>query len=685
MSDGAHNVIGVDTGGTFTDLVLYAGPGEPIVSHKLPSTPDDPARAVLDGIAALIGKTGHTLADSRIVHGSTVATNALLEGAGGSTAFVTTAGFEDTLYLGRQNRDELYALEPASRTPPIDHQHTIGVSERLAHDGGVVEPLHDEQIERLVEHLRQLGIDSIAISLLHSYANDTHERRIAQRVRDKLPGVAVTVSSELLPEYREYERAATCVVNAVVAPTMSRYIGRLSRELGGERLRIMSSNGGTLSPDLVCAEPVHTVLSGPAGGVLGAIEAGRAAGFERIVTFDMGGTSTDVALCDGGLLRTTESSIAGLPVRLPMVDIHTVGAGGGSVAWVDTGGALRVGPRSAGASPGPACYGKQTGAPVATVTDAHVTLGRFDVTHPLGDGLRLDPAAARAAITAVAERLQLSIEQTAHGVLRVAEATMGRAIGRISVQRGHDPRDFVLVSFGGAGGLHACALAEQMGMTRVLVPRRPGLLSAMGMLGAPPRYDFSQAVLSRVTPNGGRYADPLALPTVREALAHLREHANAAMAREHVMPGQQRRIVALDLRYRGQSYELTVNANDHDDPIKAFVAEHHRLYGYTAPDKAVEVVNARLTVTAHVPAVVDERIKSRSGPTPGDLGVTQRVYDGEVWAEWRFVQRDALCAGDALNGPIVVSEYSATTAVPAGWRVTVNEFGQLLLERGASS
>ncbi|MFP4224268.1 MAG: hydantoinase/oxoprolinase family protein, partial [Phycisphaeraceae bacterium] len=603
--------IGVDTGGTFTDLVLVDENHRLLASHKLLSTPDDPARAVLEGIDLLLDKTSHPPRQNHpphVVHGSTVATNALLEGKRSGTCFITTAGFEDTLAIARQDRPALYALTPSRPAPPVSADRCLGANQRIAPDGRVIRPLDEAEIQRLVARVGQLGADAVAISLLHSYASGEHEQRLAQALRSAFGNrLHLTVSHHLLPEHREYERAATAAVNAAVAPRMVRYLDRLAGEIGETHLRIMASHGGTLPLSAVRQAPVRTVLSGPAGGVLGAAEMARLENIHRIVTLDMGGTSTDVALCAGEPKLTTEGEAGNLPVRLPMIDMHTVGAGGGSIAWLDPGGALRVGPHSAGAEPGPACYGKQTGHLQATVTDAHVLLGHIPADEPLGEGLMLDRDAAQQAVSNLARRAGLDLEQTAEGILRIAETTMARAVHRISLQRGRDPRECTLVPFGGAGGLHACRLADALGMTRVLVPAQPGLLSAVGMLGAAPRYTFSHALQVTLHPQTARYPDPATQPAVRHALAALREQARAALAAERLPEPDRRERARLDLRYQGQSYEITVPLED-GQAIPQFLAEHQRLYGYTAAEKPIEVVAVRLEAGGHPRRVAPPRL-----------------------------------------------------------------------------
>lgn len=681
--------IGVDTGGTFTDVVLVDEHRTIIATHKLPSTPDDPARAVIEGIAAIVAKIPNREASEavkpHITHGSTVATNALLEGKGDRTAFITTKGFEDLLAIGRQNRPDLYALEPRKPVPPVLRELCFGAAERMRMDGAIIAPMSVEAIKPIIEQVKAADVDSIAICLLHSYANSSHERAIMECVNQVFHGVesppSVTLSSELLPEYREYERAATCIVNARVAPMMSRYLGRLTQHVGEHRLRIMASSGGTLPVQSVIEQPIQTILSGPAGGVVGALQVAISAGQPRIISFDMGGTSTDVSLCDNGLSRTHETEIGGLPVRLPMVDIHTVGAGGGSIAWIDDGGALRVGPQSAGAEPGPACYGKQNPEEaMACVTDAHVVLGHLADRQRLGESLCIDAELARAAVQGVADRVGLTLFSAAEGILRIAEVTMGRAIQEISVQRGHDARAFTLVPFGGAGGLHACRLAEQLGIDRILVPRDAGLLSAVGMLGAPPMHTFSMAVLASICCVDGRYESPMKQEMVVGVVDALRSRGHAALEADGIDHDCCTLHAQLDLRFAGQSYEITVDATD-GDAIEVFLRQHQRLYDYVPSGKAIEVVTARVIATGPsrpVVAMADERMVAANEGGSN----TRTVYDGDGRETSWFVRDRHTCnSGELLRGPLIISEYSATTLVLPGWSARVHETGAILLER----
>ncbi|RME72830.1 MAG: hydantoinase/oxoprolinase family protein, partial [Chloroflexi bacterium] len=574
--------LGIDIGGTFTDFVLFDEQTGRYQTFKALSTPHDPAEAVLSALEA----RGLNRPAVKIVHGSTVATNALLERKGAVTALVATAGFKDVLEIGRQNRPDIYDL--FSRRPPalVPPALRFEVQERVDHTGQPLIPLQSGDLPRLLADLRAAGVESVAVSLLFSFLYPHHEQQIAGYLRQA--GFFVSVSSEVLPEFREFERTSTTVINAYVSPVMDRYLARLEQELATTDFRVMQSNGGSISADQARREAVRCVLSGPAGGVVGAVYAARTAGYSRLLTFDMGGTSTDVSLCDGDIQTTTETEIDGLPVRVPMIDIHTVGSGGGSIGYVDAGGALRVGPESAGAHPGPVCYGQ--GGQRPTVTDANLVLGRLAADHFLGGQMPLDAPAAEQALHRLGREAGLSpqpgltLAQTAAlGVIRVVNAHMERALRVISVQRGHDPREFTLVSFGGAGGLHAAALARSLGIPRVLIPPNAATLSAFGMLAADVVKDYVRTVMcSGDTP----YRD------LAGQIAGLEQQALADLAAEG-LPAEQIHLERLvDMRYRGQSYELTI-------PLRAgFAADfhdaHRQTYGYARPDAAVEVVNLRL-------------------------------------------------------------------------------------------
>ena len=555
--------VGVDSGGTFTDFIAWDGRG--LRSAKIRSTPDDPARAILEGVRSFPA--------SEVVHGSTVATNALLQRIGARTALVTTRGFEDILELARQNRARLYDWTPAPRQGLLADGLRFGVAERTLHDGSVLEPLLDSEVANLAARVGDA--EAVAVCLLHSYTNAEHERRIGEALREA--GYAVSLSSELLPEYREYERAATTVVNAYVSPLMQGYIRSLRSNLPGVGLRVFQSNGGSISADEASDEAVRTVLSGPAGGLVGAAAIAEQLGIDRFITFDMGGTSTDVSLYDGEPAYTTEGAAGGLPVRVPMLDIESIGAGGGSIAYFDEGSALRVGPRSAGAVPGPICYGSGT---EVTVTDANLLLGRIETGSFLEGTIQLDVDRTREYAEMAATEAGVSVEDLALAIIRAVNAKMERAVRSVSMERGHDPRGYAMICFGGAGPLHACQLAENLGIGRVVVPAHAGVLSALGMLVADCVRDYSRSVLNQ---------DPAAAFADLEATA-LKEMRDQGYADMTI-------IRSLDMRYVGQSYELNVPESRSDE----FDSAHERRYGYCHSGRATEAVTARVKVIGKTP------------------------------------------------------------------------------------
>lgn len=648
--------VGIDTGGTFTDFVVREG--RRVRVHKVLSTPDDPARAVLAGLAELFPGAW----DGEITYGSTVATNALLERRGAHVCLVTTAGFEDVLEIGRQARPSLYALEPRAPAPLVGRADRIGVRERTTYDGRVVLPLGAAELRRLIRRVRARRPAAIAVVLLHSYARPEHERRIGRALRPL--GVPVTLSHALVREHREYERSSTCVVNAYVAPIVSRHLDRLAAGLRRRRLRVMQSNGGAVAPALAAREPVRTILSGPAGGAVGAVRLAERIGIADVLTIDMGGTSTDVSLIAGALPRRADCVIDGMPLRVPVIDIHTVGAGGGSIARRDAGGSLQVGPESAGADPGPACYGRGT---TATVTDANLVLGRLASDRFLGGGMTLDRARAEAAVDHLARQLRLSRIAAAEGIVRVVNAAMVRALRVISVERGHDPRGFTLMAFGGAAALHACDLASELGMRRVLVPAHPGVLSAAGMAGAPRSRDFATTV-RRVNPSQRELAR-LAAPWQRRGIEALRREG---VSRRAIAC----RVLAL-VRYVGQAHELEIALGA--DMRACFDAAYARAYGHADPGRAVEVLALRIEVAEREPSVRAMKKPPRARRPPA--GAAHRlVWDGRSIQVARH-EREALEPGTRFAGPALVVEYSSTTLVPPGWRGTVDTEGHMHLER----
>jgi N-methylhydantoinase A len=653
-------LLAVDTGGTFTDLVLLLD-GE-IRTLKIPSTPEDPAQAVLDGIREILGESE----DFLLLHGSTVATNALLERRGARVVLVTNEGFEDVIEIGRQDRPQLYALVGHRLPPLVERDDRLGMPGRLGPDGEVVAPLSPDRLGTIADEVRSRDADAIAISLLHSYANPEHERVVADAIRRGLgpDHPPLSVSSDLVPEFREYERTSTTVMNAYVAPVMDRYLGRLAREAGAERVTIMGSNGGALPIERARSEPVHTVLSGPAGGVVGALVWARRAGHDSVLSFDMGGTSTDVSLCPGRPLRTREFSIGGQPAAIPVIDIHTVGAGGGSIARIDAGGALRVGPRSAGARPGPICYGN--GGRQVTVTDAHVWLGRLPATAFLGGSRSLDRDAVAAPLQEIADALGGSLDDAAEGILAVADTAMERALRVISVERGYDPVDFAVVAFGGAGALHVAELTHRLGARKALVPPDPGLLSAYGMLASPVTRETSRTVLLDTASSDIHQR-------VHAVLNELEHEARSAMLAEGNAADDLVADRRVDARYRGQSFELGV---PEEGWVEAFHAAHEERYGYRRDETPVEAVTLRVVVSAPAAEVVEARLAEA---TAAPATTTATVVHGGARHDAVTVWRHELLAGHQIAGPAIVQEYSGTTWVPPEWHLRVDRWGILHL------
>jgi len=654
-------VIGVDTGGTFTDLIFKRGDSWAVC--KLPSTPSNPALAVLEGIS----RVAAGIEEKRIVHGSTVATNAILERKGVKTALVTTAGFEDVIEIGRQNRARLYDLA-YRREPQIVPEHLrFGVRERVLCNGDVLEGLHREDTRALVRALKDSGIESVAVCFLHSYLNPAHEDEMKAMLREL--NAPVSLSHEILSEFREFERTSTTVVNAYVAPKMQGYLSCIDDALSAEdRLGVMQSNGGSISARTAMREPVRTLFSGPAGGVVGALELGRMAGYTRLISFDMGGTSTDVSLIDGEPVFTFESSVSGYPVKVPSIDIHTVGAGGGSIARLDTGGALKVGPESAGADPGPICYGKGE---LITVTDANLYLGRLVPEHFLGGGMALDAEKVADRIGKMAVEAGLTPVGLAEGILAVANATMEKAIRVISVERGYDPREFNLFSFGGAGGMHAVFLAKLLGVPRVIVPRNPGILSAVGMLLADIVKDYSLTVMLQ--------GDDSSREEPGMALDELQRRARTDLLKEGVGEAGIFMEKYLDMRYRGQSYEIAVPFGD--DCVESFHRLHERAYGYRKDGNPVEIVNVRLRARGVTPKPEFQRIPAGSEAPPPDAFWSRRriAFDG-LAVETTILKRERLLCGNRIKGPAILTEYSATTVVPPFAEAEVDEYGNIAIE-----
>jgi N-methylhydantoinase A len=694
--------IAIDAGGTFTDCVFLRGGKLQIL--KIPSTPADPAAAIRTAIDRAQSQGGGE-SGAQLICGTTVGTNALLQRRGGKVVLVTTAGFEDVLEIGRQARPQLYDFFVSPPPPLVPRERRLCLRERVAADGNVILRPTSAELDRIVRRVRACRGDSVAVCFLFSFVNFAHERTLARRLR--AAGHTVSVSHEILPEIREFERTATTVANAYLVPVMASYLrnlqelavdpsGRsahsLRRNLRGRSVRVMQSNGGVCSAAVAAREPVRTILSGPAGGVLGAQYVAALAGLPRIISFDMGGTSTDVALIEtaegaanfGGVRTTTESVVGGLPVAVPMLDIHTVGAGGGSIARFDRAGALRVGPESAGADPGPIAYGRGER---PTVTDAHLVLGHLGADALLGGEFLLDIGRTRHWMERARGRMP-SVESFAQGILDVADTAMEKSIRVISVERGYDPRDYALAAFGGAGGLHACGLAASLRMRTVLVPKFPGGLSALGILRANVVKDFSRTVLLKV-PVSEKGKAPRRERNeeldrgLQRAFSALTRQAAHEMSGEGFSAGQVRLERMLDVRYVGQSFDLMVPAAT--GFVIRFHQEHARRYGYADATRPVEVVNVRIRATGIVPKLALPRAREGAPNARTAIARVHPVYFSGAVLQAPVYDRTLLRAGNRLAGPAIVTEYSGTALVPPGWRARVDAYENLLLTHARPS
>ena len=676
--------LGVDVGGTFTDLALYDTETDRLEFAKTPSTPVNQALGVAAGIRELMDR--HAVSADSIdffIHGTTVATNTLLERKGAKTALIVTAGFRDVLQIGRQDRPDLYDWRIRRSDPLVPRHLRFEAQERVLHTGEVLMPMEDEVLDQVIERVKDANVDAVAVCLLHSYANPAHEQAIGDAIRRELPDVPVSLSHEILPEFKEYERMSTTTINAYVAPVMERYLRRLEASIADVGLKsdlyIMQSNGGTMGAETAIDRPVHTILSGPAAGVIGAVAIAQQAGKPNSISIDMGGTSFDVSLSyKGEVRRTQESELERLPVKVPMVDIHTLGAGGGSIAWIDPGGALRVGPQSAGADPGPACYGN--GGTEATVTDANLVLGRLGATSLLGGTMTLDAELARKVISErLADPLGLTVEEAAEGIVQVVNASMVKGIRVVSVSKGYDPREFSLVAFGGAGPLHASELADEMDIPSVLVPVAPGVTSALGLLMADLRHDFAQTVLKP-----GSELSPTEITNWYE---QLETQAMEQMSREGVSAEEVSLVRAADARYVGQGYELEVLAapgkleqSDVEEIMERFHEAHVRNYGYASRDNPVEVVNLRVSALATMPR---PDLAHDSQDTGGDASRAlighRNVFFRNEPRKTGIYDRSRLQPGDVIEGPAIVEQLDSTTVVWEHQTAAVDNYLNLLL------
>lgn len=674
--------LGVDVGGTFTDLVLIDPETRRIRFTKTPSTPRAPDEGVVQGIEKVVRTFGVAAKDiGFLIHGTTVATNALIERKGMETALIVTRGFRDVLTIARQVRPRLYDPRRQRPRPFVPRHLCFEVGERLRYDGEAETPLSEEDVRAAAREIRGRGIPVAAVCLLHSYANPSHERRVREILQEEAPELKVCLSSEVLPEMKEYERMSTTVINAYVMPIVEGYLRRIMESLEridvGAHLHIMQSNGGVMGWEMAGPRSVHTVLSGPAAGVLGAVELCGMMGERNIITIDMGGTSFDVCLAyDGEPAFSVESDIDGHAIKIPMIDIKTLGAGGGSLAWIDPGGALQVGPESAGADPGPACYGRGGDRP--TVTDANLVLGYLNPHNFLGGEMRLDPERARESIRrCVADPMGLSVEAAAEGIVRVVNAEMIRGIRRVSVERGLDPREFALVSFGGAGPLHAVALAQELDIPKVIVPVGPGVTCALGLLMADFRHDYSQTHLARVA--------SLDLDALNVAFREIEARAQAHMEQEGVPADRVRFRRSLDMRYAGQGYELEVKIppGDYGPADSAAFCEglaqaHRDQYGYCRPDEQAEIVSLRVVAVGELPKPDlprGERIARGAPP----VRERRRIYADGGYTSADVYAREDLEPGAEFAGPAIVEQLDSTTVVLSGCRVEVDEWRNLVI------
>lgn len=676
--------LGIDSGGTFTDVVLFDEDRGKVTLTKTPSTPQNPSIGVYNGIQKIIGKQDvNPLEISSLVHGTTVATNALLEYKGVETALILTRGFKDILSIVRQDRPKLYDYFERRPDPLVPRHMRFEVSERTLYTGEILEELNESEILDIIERLKSKGVKTAAVCLLHSYANPGHEMRIKDLFQSHYPESTVSLSCEILPEIREYERMSTTVINAYVMPIIEQYLQDLRGRMkeGGLQvaLNVMQSNGGIMPSGSASQKSVTTILSGPAGGVLGSQGIARLAGFQHLITVDMGGTSCDICLINNGkFLTTRESEIGGHAIKVPMIDINTIGAGGGSIAWIDAGGLLRVGPQSAGADPGPACYGK--GGMEPTVTDANLILGRLNPDFYVGGEMSLNVDLAKIAITEkIAKPLRLSLEDAAEGILKVVNANMTRAIRRVSVERGHDPRKFSMFCFGGGGPLHATDLAMELDIPRFIIPISPGVNSAVGLLVADFRYDYSKTYLAKVS--------DVDLRDLNRHFRSLEKQAIQQMVDEKIGKESIVFVKSADMRYYGQGYEIEIPVPEGkltlahlEDVKKMFNDLHVQLYGYSQPQEEMEIVYVRLAAIAQVKKPEFYREPPAGEDASSALKGTRMVFIDGTFVETGIYDRARLKPNNRIRGPAIIEQFDATSLLKAGQAALVDEYFNLVVQ-----
>ena len=652
--------LGVDTGGTFTDFVYFDG--KTVRIHKVLSTPDAPERAILQGIKAL----QISLDGLQLIHGSTVATNAVLEGKGVKTLYITNTGFADVLTIGRQARRELYNLMPKPNAPLIAADYCVEINTRLAANGELLQALTQSDMDALLIKIDALKPQAVAINLLFSFLDNRQELEIKKHITQRFKNLFVSCSSDVLAEYKEYERGMATALNAYVGPLMQGYLNRLNQQLTATvNLSVLQSSGGTVGAQQAANQAVNLLLSGPAGGLKGAQYVAGLSGESQLLSFDMGGTSTDVALIEGDIKLTSEGKVGDYPVAVPMVDMHTIGAGGGSIAFVDAGGLLNVGPASAGATPGPACYAQ--GGTQATVTDANLVLGRLQADAFLGDGLQLDLVAAKKAIEKIALKINARLEETAQGIVRLANEHMVRALQTISVQRGFDPQNFSLICFGGAGGLHVCALADALKMRRAIVPIYGGVLSALGMLVAEPGRELSHSCIQNLLSSDEKKLENVFLELAAQGIKAMQQETNTK-------PVVKR---SLDLRYKGQSFTLNIAWDDALKNIEqAFHKQHKKIYGHKL-QMPVELVNLRVSLKGEKPPFALPVLNNKNKTSAEIKNIKAYGFDNLLEVH----QREKLLSGQTITGPALIVEKVSTTFIDEGWCARVDGWGNLLLTK----
>ena len=672
--------VGFDVGGTFTDFCLLDTNDGEVHYFKVPSTPDDPSAAIETGLAYLINEYSIIPDEiSHLGHGTTIATNLVIERKGAKTGLVTTKGFRDVLEIGRQTRPHLYNYRIKRPEPLVAREYRFEVKERMLADGSIYSPLDDSAVEQAAIKFAQAGINAVVICFLHSYRNPLHEQRARDIVRSVLPEAYISISSDILPEFREFERLSTSVLNAYMGPTMGTYLERLQNRIENlgvtAELDTVHSNGGLMSTTTVREVPVRTCLSGPAAGVVGAAEIGRVAGFNNLVTFDVGGTSTDVSvIVDNKLLFASDRVIADYPIKVPMIDIHVIGAGGGSISKIDDIGALKVGPDSAGADPGPVAY--QRGGQEPTITDANIVLGRLNPVALLDGRLPVDAKAAEMQMKKkIAEPLDLTLEQAAHGIIKIACSNMNRAIQSVSTEKGYDIRDFALIAFGGAGPLHATDLAREAGIGKILIPVEPGTLCARGILLSDITMDFVRSELS--------IANKEVWQQVRSVIYEMRQQGHAWLDREGVENDRRELRIMIDARYDGQNYEITVNEDAIDEIdvhgfVEKFQACHYQEYGYSIEGRGTEIVNCRIQAIGKIDKT-SQRFTHKEGKA--FIGHRKVYFDKDYgWTNAAIYRRDYMPAGFELEGPAIIEDMSSTTVIYPAQHLRVDLFGNLIID-----